>query len=1487
MTLENEHCTYCGSQICPTVSAVFDSSSLEEGVDFTVEYGENTNAGTGTVRVMGLGEFRGTEELEFTIDPKEVTVTAANLSKAVDEDDPKLTASVTGLLGDDTVLYTLSREPGEAVGTYAIEPSGDGIQGNYQLSFVPGTLTITSPISRVTIAAIEDQEYCGEGIKPKLTVNDGEAELKADVDYEVAYRDNKDVGQAKVTLTGIGVYTGTTEVTFQIVPRPVMVQAPSVEKTYGEDDPDLVPTIDGLLKGDEIAYDVMREPGESIGEYEVSVRGEELQGNYRVSFASGTLTIQRRKATVTADRVTKAYGDDDPELTATVEGVLEGDVLEYTLSREAGESLGAYPVAVTGKEAQGNYIVSYAEGELVVEPRLVKVTVLDATKKYGEPDPTFEVKAEGLLAGDTVSWEEPTREAGEDTGTYEVVASGEGLQGNYRVTYVLGTLTIVGTSLSGADVAAVADMTYEGTAVEPKPEVTLNGRTLVLGTDYTLSYRDNVDAGEATLVVSGVGNFEGTVESTFKILPRDVTVAAGKHRKQYGEPDPAFDATEEGLLGEDSLAYEMSREEGEGVGTYAVTPHGEELQGNYCVSFEPGELTIEPRSATVRVNAATKQYGADDPAFTAEEEGVLGEDSLSYAVSRQPGEDVGTYRIDAVGEELQGNYRVSFEPGELTIRKASIASATVSKIEEQAYSSGGVKPNPTVQLHGKTLIKDRDYQLSYSNNQSVGTGIVYISGIGNYTGTLSRTFSIVYKLVKGTDTTIGQALGKGKSLSYSFDVEKNCLGYVRVVISGRYGEVEVSLTRGGNAVYGWKVSSNGGPSYVSPLSLPAGTYTMTISSTNATTVVESLGWGTLSRGYGTAYIEHESPDNDPESIQIGEPVLGTMMNSVGSIGILDADSFVFDLNGPSDVSLIFVSDITSVLVNNDLCVVELCDTAGKVIKRSDGSLIQWGGLEDSKGTVKKQLAQGIFDCGHLKAGTYRVVVSANLVCFALSDSALTQYIKAREAGLSYTLSVDAAVSIEGAYVSVAKATYTGSPLTPNVRVSLNGKTLTQDVDYSVRYSRNTDAGRARVVVSGKGIYTGTISEYFTIEPASIDSVSAGEIDEQKYTGGPIRPQLSLTYGGNELKELDDYAAYYEDNLAVGLASIEIKGMGNFTGSKVLTFAITPASISEVKIEALEDQLYAFGNAVTPPLTMTFGGESLKAGIDYTVGFQNNTEMGTATIRIEGLGNYSGSRESTFEIVPIPTSLAQVGIVEDQLYDDGAAIKPLIVVTYGGKALIEGTDYTLEYVDNAEVGTATYIVTGLGVFTGTTKGTFRIVYPVDWLDVSAPASQTYTGKAITPVVVVSRNGNKLVKGADYNVTYANNTNAGTATATITGKGNYVGSRKLTFSISTAANKLSVKAKAKTVKVKLDKVKNAKVTLASNIKLANKGTGKLTYKNVSTKKASKSFKVNAKTGKLTVPKGTKKGTYTVKIKVTAAGNSNVKAGSKTVAYKVVVK
>jgi hypothetical protein len=194
-----------------------------------------------------------------------------------------------------------------------------------------------------------------------------------------------------------------------------------------------------------------------------------------------------------------------------------------------------------------------------------------------------------------------------------------------------------------------------------------------------------------------------------------------------------------------------------------------------------------------------------------------------------------------------------------------------------------------------------------------------------------------------------------------------------------------------------------------------------------------------------------------------------------------------------------------------------------------------------------------------------------------------------------------------------------------------------------------------------------------------------------------------------------------------------------------------------------------------------------------------------------------------------------------------------------------------------------------------------VQPIDISNYEAILEKTtyqYTGKAITPAVKVTG-----LTESDYTVSYSDNVNVGTATVTITAKGDkYTGTIKKNFTITAesntsnttnTANTLAIKANPKVITVKFAKLKKKSQALKISklIEIKDKGQGKLTYQIKSVKKGKKSFKkyfkINAGTGKVTVKKGLKKGTYKVTISVTAAGNDQYKKSVKSATAKIKVK
>ncbi len=317
---------------------------------------------------------------------------------------------------------------------------------------------------------------------------------------------------------------------------------------------------------------------------------------------------------------------------------------------------------------------------------------------------------------------------------------------------------------------------------------------------------------------------------------------------------------------------------------------------------------------------------------------------------------------------------------------------------------------------------------------------------------------------------------------------------------------------------------------------------------------------------------------------------------------------------------------------------------------------------------------------------------------------------------------------------------------------------------------------------------------------------SSELKEYTYTGKAIKPEIRVYDHKTRLQEKKDYTITYKNNVNAAnrdsqkAPTVTITGKGNYEGKLIKTFTILPVNIESSDVIIDDISVLYNKRAQKPVPTVQWNGKKLKKNKDYTIPEESYTEIGTRTITVTGIGNYTG--KSSFEFVitdGVPMSKVKVNKIPDQVYT-GKEIKPLPVVKYKGKLLEENKDYTVAYDGtNVKVGTASVFIKGVkgGGFVGTKRVTFKIkaVASLSKAKVSmefSPAEPVYTGKEITlnrvgvTVNVKGEDGNmhevRLIQGTDYTISYQNNVKAGKATAVFTGMGAYSGTIKKTFKIS---------------------------------------------------------------------------------------------------------
>ena len=255
-----------------------------------------------------------------------------------------------------------------------------------------------------------------------------------------------------------------------------------------------------------------------------------------------------------------------------------------------------------------------------------------------------------------------------------------------------------------------------------------------------------------------------------------------------------------------------------------------------------------------------------------------------------------------------------------------------------------------------------------------------------------------------------------------------------------------------------------------------------------------------------------------------------------------------------------------------------------------------------------------------------------------------------------------------------------------------------------QHSIKLDAGKHYLKVTGKdstGKYTLKLAAKINIADTAISGVT-----DQYYTGNEINLEPVVTYQNTTLVKDTDYTLIYQNNTSIGLASVTISGTGNYSGTKTLTFNIVRRPVSKVVITGIENKTYN-GSRHTQNISVSYEGETLSEDRDYTVTYKNNKNAGKATVIIEGIGNYEGSKKATFKIAAIKLSKTTASSVKNKTYT-GKEIKPSVTVTWNGKTLKKGTDYKVSYKNNKNIGTATATITGMGNFSGTKKITFKIV-----------------------------------------------------------------------------------------------------------------------------------------------------------------------------------
>ena len=305
-----------------------EGNALVEGTDYEVAYSTSdfTNVtGTITVTITGIGNYTGTVTRTYEITPKAYTVTTESAKKVYDGTALTAGGKIEGIVSGETVEFTTTgsrTDEGTSKNTYSLKWNGSAIQTNYKLAKESiGELTVKSKSiipdepntpddkkTGITVSDPKDSKYDGQEHREVLTVKDTKTgkDLIANKDYTVVYSDDLvNAGTVKVTVTGLGNYSGSFTKTYKITKRLVTLTSATVSKTYDGQaltNTSITVSGDGFVEGEGASYEVtgtQTSVGNSANAFEYKLNEKTLASNYDITKVVGTLTITAAPAPVT------------------------------------------------------------------------------------------------------------------------------------------------------------------------------------------------------------------------------------------------------------------------------------------------------------------------------------------------------------------------------------------------------------------------------------------------------------------------------------------------------------------------------------------------------------------------------------------------------------------------------------------------------------------------------------------------------------------------------------------------------------------------------------------------------------------------------------------------------------------------------------------------------------------------------------------------------------------------------------------------------------------------------------------------------------------------------------------------------------------------------------------------------------------------------------------------------------------------------------
>ena len=571
-------------------------------------------------------------------------------------------------------------------------------RANAEISVSYRKLLTHADISFEDIAAVT---YTGQALTPTVTVKDGQTVLTKDTDYSVSYESNENVGTGKATIVGIGLYSGQVEKTFTINKADITPTAPTAmtQLTFNGQAQTLVAA--GSITG----------PGNMEAcEMQYSLDGQTYAKELPTAVNTGSYTV-----------FYKVVGD------ANHNGV-DAQFINVAIYKAALTNVLLEASTLTyNQQEQSPTITSVKAGTLDVPAEAYTISGNKATN-------VGNYLIEILPKDDAQNYD------GSAKAQWSIVAANANLF----------TIQLANSSL-----------VYNGTEQKPAATVKDGETVLVEGTDYTLTYTNNVNVGTATVTATGIGNYTGTQTKEFAITKADMVITAPAAISGLVYTTQAQALANAGTVEGGELMYSLDNTQW--TTTVPTGTEAKEYTVYYKIVNDANHKAVEPQQFKVTIDKATltaAQLTETNFVYNQQEQTVLVSyvnagtivvPATSYDVEGNKATNVGNYEAKMTGKgNFKGEVKVQWS---IVAANAQLFDITLGTTE-YIYDGNAKTPTATVKDGEATLVENTDYTLAYTANTAAGTATVTATGKGNYTGTQTATF--VIKPAKLTSVTLAQ-----------------------------------------------------------------------------------------------------------------------------------------------------------------------------------------------------------------------------------------------------------------------------------------------------------------------------------------------------------------------------------------------------------------------------------------------------------------------------------------------------------------------------------------------------------------------------------------------------------------------------------------------------------------------------------------------------------------------------------------------------------